>query len=90
MSTQPDLTPHSEEGLEALRGIWQAQGQTVASIEEACDTPKKKQCRNTDLMTYDGYGEEGEDARDGWRNHLAKEGKITGASLGDLILGSKE
>jgi hypothetical protein len=90
MSTQSDLTPNTEEGLEALRGIWEAQGRTVASIEEACDTPNAKQCRNAVHMTYDGYAEEGEDVRDAWHDRLAKEGKIKGSSLADLILGAKE
>jgi hypothetical protein len=90
MSTQSDLSPQTEEGLEALRQIWEAQGQTVASIEEACDTPNAKVCRNAVHMTYEGYAEDGEDARDGWRNALAKDGKNKGSSLADLILGSKE
>jgi hypothetical protein len=90
METQSDLTPNSMESLEALRGIWEAQGQTVASIGEVCDTPKKKTCRNADQMTFEGYAEEGGDVREAWRGHLARDGKSKGGSLADLILGPQE
>jgi hypothetical protein len=78
MSTEPG------EALEVLRGIWSAQGQSGADLDEACG--HSKSCKN---MANVGFGDTDEDLRAAWRGRLEREGKRTadGGSLRDLVLG---
>jgi hypothetical protein len=79
MSREPDET------LEVLRGIWSAQGQTSADLDDSSG----KSCKR---MADVGFGElDGSDGdlRGAWRARLEREGKLNpGTSLADLILGS--
>jgi len=81
MSREPN------EALEVLRGIWSAQGQTSADLDEGAT----KSCKR---MADVGFGEvdggDG-DVRAAWRDRLEREGKLNpGASLADLVLGPAE
>jgi hypothetical protein len=81
MSREPDET------LEVLRGIWSAQGQTSADLDEGAT----KSCKR---MADVGFGEldggDG-DVRAAWRDRLEREGKLNaGPSLADLVLGPAE
>ena len=66
MSRQPD------EALEVLRGIWSAQGQTSADLDEACGT---KSCKRMTDVGFDGMADDG-DLRTAWRDRLEREGKL--------------
>ena len=83
MSREPD------EALEVLRGIWSAQGQTSADLDEA---GTGKSCKR---MADVGFGEldNGDtDVRAAWRARLEREGKLSpdGGSVADLVLRSAE
>jgi hypothetical protein len=79
MSREPD------EALEVLRGIWSAQGQTSADLDE---TGTGKSCKR---MADVGFGElDGGDGdlRAAWRDRLEREGKLSkdGGTVADLVL----
>jgi hypothetical protein len=83
MSREPDET------LDVLRGIWSAQGQSAADLDEAAGAGKS--CKR---MADVGFQDMADDAdlRAAWRARLRREGKLNpeGGSLADLILGSAE
>jgi hypothetical protein len=79
MSREPD------ESLDVLRGIWSAQGQTSADLDEM---GTGKSCKR---MSDVGFGEvDGGDGdlRAAWRDRLEREGKLSkdGDSVADLVL----
>lgn len=79
MSREPDVT------LDVLRGIWGAQGQSGADLDDPGDTKACKRMANVGFGDIDG-GEV--DMRAAWRARLEREGKLTpGASIADLVLG---
>jgi hypothetical protein len=82
MSRQPD------EALEVLRGIWSAQGQTSADLDEACGT---KSCKRMTDVGFDGMAEDG-DLRTAWREKLEREGKLNpeAGSVRDLVIGQAQ
>ncbi len=84
MSHQPD------EALEVLRGVWSAQGQTSADLDEACGTGKS--CRKMADVGFDGMAAADEDLAAAWRAKLEREGKLNpaGGSVRDLVFGSAE
>jgi hypothetical protein len=76
------------ETLEVLRGIWSAQGQSGADLDEGAT----KSCKR---MADVGFGELADggdgDVRAAWRDRLEREGKLNpGNSLADLMLGPAE
>jgi hypothetical protein len=79
MSGEPD------EALEVLRGIWSAQEQTSADLD---DIGTGKSCKR---MADVGFGEvDGaeDDLRAAWRGRLEREGKLSnGGTVADLVLG---
>jgi hypothetical protein len=79
MSDQPD------EALGVLRGIWAAQGQTSADLDD-CDT---RACKRMADVNFDGLAAEDEDLRTAWRSRLAREGKLdpAGGTVADLVRG---
>ncbi len=79
MSDQPD------EALGVLRGIWAAQGQTSADLED-CET---RACKRMADINFDGLAAEDEDLRTAWRSRLAREGKLNPAAgtVADLVRG---
>jgi hypothetical protein len=84
MSRQPD------EALEVLRGVWSAQGQTRAELDEACGNTKS--CKKMADVGFDGLAAADEDLRTAWRARLEREGKLNaeGGSVRDLVLGPAE
>lgn len=78
--SQPD------EAIEVLRGVWSAQGQTAADIDDACGDTKSCQ-RMADVGFGDLAGDDG-DLRAAWRATLEREGKLNPAadSVRDLVL----
>jgi hypothetical protein len=75
------------EALEVLRGVWSAQGQSSADLDEACGNTKS--CKNMANVGFDGFTDSDEDLRAAWRARLEREGKLKadGASVKDLVLG---
>ncbi len=84
MSREPDET------LEVLRGVWSAQGQTAADLDEAAG--ERKSCKRMASVGFDDMADDNTDLRAAWRSRLEREGKlIPGAgSIADLVLGSAE
>ena len=84
MSSQPD------EAIEVLRGVWSAQGQSSADIEEAGGNTRS--CKRMTDVGFGGLAGDDGDLQAGWRATLEREGKLKpGAdSVRDLILGAAE
>jgi hypothetical protein len=82
MSREPD------EALEVLRGIWSAQGQTSADLDEN-SRGEAKACKRMASVGFDGIKGDDEDLRAAWRNTLAREGKLNteAGSVKDLVFG---
>jgi hypothetical protein len=84
MSREPD------EALGVLRGIWSAQGQTSADLDEDCGTTKS--CKRMADVGFDGMADADGDLRTAWRARLEREGKLNpgAGSVRDLVFGSAE
>ncbi|MGH3765292.1 MAG: hypothetical protein ACRDTX_09105 [Pseudonocardiaceae bacterium] len=91
------LTDDGKEALSALRGIWKAQNQTSADLDEACGNTTA--CRSMEAVGFHGLEDEsdkptqsvGNNLRAAWKNKLEREGKLsTGTSVRDLVLGSSD
>jgi hypothetical protein len=92
------LTDDGKEALSTLRGIWQAQGQTSADLDEACGN--NNTCRNMRGVGFQGLAEDvgmSADAksvgtsnlRAAWKKKLEREGKMSqGTSVRELIFGA--
>ena len=99
-----NLPEDGQQALSALRGIWQAQGQTSAALDEACGNTKS--CKNMESVGFGGLieGNEGNEAsakgepsvgnnvRAAWKTKLEREGKLgtQKGSVRDLVFGSSE
>ena len=82
MSREPDET------LEVLRGIWNAQGQTSADLDDVGSTKSCKRMADVGFGEVDGGDG---DVRAAWRDRLEREGKLnSGSSIADLVLGPAE
>jgi len=82
MSREPDET------LEVLRGIWSAQGQTSADLDDVGSTKSCKRMADVGFGEIDGGDG---DVRAAWRDRLEREGKLnSGSSIADLVLGPAE
>ena len=84
MSDQPS------EALEVLRGVWSAQQQTAADLDDDCGNAKA--CKKMADVGFGGLAGPDGDLRSAWRNQLAREGKLNtgGSSVADLVLGPAE
>ncbi|MGH3549305.1 MAG: hypothetical protein ACRDQU_14580 [Pseudonocardiaceae bacterium] len=95
----------SDEGaaaLSALRGIWKAQGQTSADLDEACGNTKA--CKSMEAVGFQGLNEDvddlsdqskqavGNNLRSAWKTKLEREGKLNSeaGSVRDLVFGSSD
>ena len=81
------MSGNTEDALDVLRGVWNAQGQTVEDVEEACGNTKS--CKRMADVGFDGLAEETDgDLRLAWRTQLAREGKLNpdAGSVRDLVL----
>lgn len=98
-----DLPEDGQQALSALRGIWQAQNQTSADIEESCGNTKS--CKNMESVGFQGLVDEmggmsessdsksvSNNLRAAWKVKLEREGKASagGTSVRDLVFGSAE
>ena len=96
-------TGESQQALSALRGIWQAQNQTSANLDEACGNTKA--CTNMEAVGFQGLADGsagvenkdksspsvGNNLRAAWKTKLEREGKLsTGTSVRDLVFGSSD
>jgi hypothetical protein len=88
------MTHQPDEALEVLRGIWSAQGQTSADLDEAGDVKACKRMAGVgfDGLAMKGEGEAGGDVRSAWRDKLEREGKLNpeAGSVRDLVLGQSQ
>jgi hypothetical protein len=82
------MTRQPDEALEVLRGIWSAQGQTSADLDDAGHT---RACKKMADVGFDGLAEDG-DVRAAWRDRLEREGKLNreAGSVRDLVLGQAQ
>jgi hypothetical protein len=81
------MSGNTEDALDVLRGVWNAQGQTAEDVEEACGNTKS--CKRMADVGFDGLAEETDgDLRLAWRTQLAREGKLNpdAGSVRDLVL----
>ena len=84
------MSRQADDALDVLRGVWSAQGQTSADLDEACGT--QKSCKKMADVGFDGLAGADGDLRAAWQDRLRREGKLNpGAdSIRDLVLGSAE
>jgi hypothetical protein len=102
-NTKPtnSVTDEGTQALSALRGIWKAQGQTSAELDEACGNTKT--CKNMETVGFQGLADEiktptkanapvGSNIRAAWKTKLEREGKLNtqGSSVRDLVFGSSD
>lgn len=80
------MADQRDEALEVLRGVWSAQGQTSADLDEACGNTKS--CQRMSDVGFDGLAGPDGDLRAAWRTTLEREGKLNpaGGSVRDLVL----
>lgn len=82
------MSGESDEALEVLRGIWSAQGQSSADLE---DIGTGKSCKR---MADVGFGQVDcaeDDLRTAWRDRLEREGKLSnGGTVADLVMRSAQ
>ncbi|MGH3881848.1 MAG: hypothetical protein ACRDSG_00140 [Pseudonocardiaceae bacterium] len=96
------LTDEGQQALSALRGVWKAQGQTSADLDEACGNTKS--CKSMDAVGFQGLADDdieqptkadpsvGSNLRSAWKTKLEREGKLSSesGSVRDLVFGSSE
>ena len=95
------LGDEGKEAISALRGIWKAQGQTSADLDEACGNMKA--CKSMESVGFQGLADDletpataspsvGNDLRAAWKTKLEREGKLSSeaGSVRDLVFGSSE
>ena len=84
------MSKQSDPAREALRAVWDAQGDASEAIDEECSPTKS--CKNMKGITFDGFAEPGSDLRAAWRDKLAREGKLGTAagSVHDLVFRQME
>ena len=80
------MSEASDNAGEVLRHIWQGVPDQIAELDAECGPTKA--CRNMKDVTFDGFAEEGVDMATAWKNKLAREGKLGGGSLADLVFGN--
>jgi len=96
-----NLADEGKQALSALRGVWKAQGQTSADLDEACGNTKT--CKNMDSVGFQGLADEvepsdktrpsvGSGLRSAWKAKLEREGKLDteAGSVRDLVFGPAE
>ncbi|MGH3437327.1 MAG: hypothetical protein ACRDQV_04235 [Pseudonocardiaceae bacterium] len=87
--------------LSALRGIWKAQGQSSADLDEACGNTKP--CKSMEAVGFGGLADDveapdqtkqavGNNLRSAWKTKLEREGKLNSeaGSVRDLVFGSSD
>jgi hypothetical protein len=84
------MSRQADDALDVLRGVWSAQGQTSADLDEACGT--QKACKKMADVGFDGLAGADGDLHAAWQDRLRREGKLNpeADSIRDLVLGSAE
>jgi len=82
------MTPGSDDSADILREIWRQDSRAMQELDAECSPTKV--CRNMKDVTFDGFAEEGVDLATSWRNKLAREGKLNGSPVSDLVFGSSD
>ncbi|MGH3802415.1 MAG: hypothetical protein ACRDTD_20270 [Pseudonocardiaceae bacterium] len=98
------LDGEGEQALSTLRGIWKAQGQTSADLDEACGNTTA--CKSMETVGFQGLADDADDIeqptkpapsvgnnlRAAWKTKLEREGKLSSesGSVRDLVFGSSE
>ena len=95
------LADDGSQALSALRGIWKAQGQTSADLDETCGNTTA--CKSMDAVGFHGLADDtelptkanpsvGNNLRAAWKTKLEREGKLSsqGGSVRDIVFGSAE
>lgn len=77
----------SQDALDVLRGVWHAQGQDSADLDDLCGNTRS--CKNMANVGFEGMAADG-DVRAAWRATLEREGKLNpgAGSVRDLVFGS--
>jgi len=98
-----NLSNDGKEALSTLQGIWSAQNQTSADIDESCGNTKA--CKSMNSVGFQGLIDEaepddkgapsvGNSLRSAWKTKLEREGKLGssggGGSVRDLVFGSAD
>ncbi len=84
------MSRQADDARDVLRGVWSAQGQTSADLDEACGT--QKSCKKMADVGFDGLAGADGDLRAAWQDRLRREGKLNprADSIRDLVLGPAE
>ena len=84
MSHEPD------EALEVLRGVWSAQGQSIADLDSRGGHGKS--CKRMADVGFGGTSGDDEDLRAAWRDRLRREGKLNteAGTVRDLVFDPAE
>jgi hypothetical protein len=96
-----NLADEGKQALSALRGVWKAQGQTSADLDEACGNTT--QCKSMNNVGFQGMADDvepsdktgpsvGSGLRTAWKTKLEREGKLNSeaGSVRDLVFGPSE
>lgn len=84
------MTAEQDKALDVLRAVWRGQEQAAAELDdEAFET---RACKRMSDVGFAGFADGDSDVRVGWRETLAREGKLRPAasSVRDLVLGDAE
>ena len=82
------MTDETQGAADALRAVWQGTPGALEELDAECSPTKA--CRNMKDITFDGFAEEGGDLATAWRNTLAREGKLGGSTVADLVYGTPD
>jgi len=82
------MNPDHDDSSEILREIWRQDARALQELDAECSPTKV--CRNMKDVTFDGFAEDGVDLSTSWRNKLAREGKLTGAPVSELVFGPSD
>ena len=79
------MSGHYDTTADVLDSIWTVDYGHDPTLDEDCSPTKV--CRNMKDVSFDGFAEPGTDLGAAWRAKLEREGKLSGGSVRDLILG---
>jgi hypothetical protein len=79
-----------DDGVEVLREVWSAKGQTAADLDEAFGV--QKSCKRMQDVGFDDMATGDSDMRAAWRATLEREGKLdhSTGTVRDLVLGQPD
>ena len=81
------MSNNAGEAGDVLRTIWQQHPEQLLEFDEECNP--NKVCRNMKDVTFEGFGDDGDNVAAAWKAKLAREGKLaTGGTIADLVFGN--